>query len=101
MLVLLSNPVVSVKGSSEDIAKSLAPAVLNAEVSNGKIILTLPENGQFIVRLVSTNGRTIVSARTSGAGTNSISLAKVPMGTYLLECSGPAQKLVKTVMIGK
>jgi hypothetical protein len=101
MLVLLSNPVVSVKGSSEDRAKNSAPTLLNAEVSNGKIMLTLPGNGQFTVRLVSTNGRTIVSKRTNSEGINFISLAKVPTGTYLLECSGLSQKLVKTVMIGK
>jgi xylan 1,4-beta-xylosidase len=101
MLVLLSNPVVSVKGSSEDRAKSSAPALLNAEITNGKIMLTLPGNGQFTVRLVSTNGRTIVSKRTNSEGINFISLAKVPTGTYLLECSGLSQKLVKTVMIGK
>jgi xylan 1,4-beta-xylosidase len=101
MLVLLSNPVVPVKGSSEDRAKNSAPTLLNAEVSNGKIMLTLPGNGQFTVRLVSTNGRTIVSKRTNSEGINFISLAKVPTGTYLLECSGLSQKLVKTVMIGK
>ena len=102
MLIILTNPsVVSVKSSSESMVKNSIPISLSTEISGGKMILTLPGNGQFTVRLVSTSGRTIVSARTAGASTSSISLAKVPAGTYLLECLGLDQKFVKTVFVGK
>ena len=101
MLIILSNPAVSVNRSSDDAMKNPAPAALSAEIRSGKMMLSLPEGGRFMVRLVSTNGRTVVSTRTKSAGANFISLAKVPAGTYLLECDGSSQKLVKPVFVGK
>lgn len=100
MLITLTNPNgVSVKRSSERMTDNYVPASLRTEISNGKMMLTLPGSGQFRVRLVTPNGRTLISERTMG--TSSISLAKVPAGTYLLECSGLEQNFVKTVFVGK
>ena len=100
MLITLTNPNgVSVKRSSERMIDNYIPASFRTEISNGKMMLTLPGSGQFTVRLVTPNGRTLISER--AAGTSSISLAKIPAGTYLLECSGLEQNFVKTVFVGK
>jgi hypothetical protein len=100
MLITLTNPNgVSVKGSSERMIDNYVPASLRTEISNGKMMLALPGSGQFTVRLVTPNGRTLISER--AMGTSSISLSKVPAGTYLLECSGLEQNFVKTVFVGK
>ena len=99
MLVVLSNPSVSIKTIQDDGVKSAASIALHAEISGNKMLLTFPGSGQFNVHLYSTIGRTIFKTSTNGSG--SISLAKVPAGAYMLECSGSGQKLVKAVFIGK
>ena len=67
MLITLTNPNgVSVKRSSERMIDNYIPASFRTEISNGKMMLTLPGSGQFTVRLVTPNGRTLISEKSGG-----------------------------------
>jgi xylan 1,4-beta-xylosidase len=88
MLLVLSNPsAVSVKHQSEATLNA-APTAMRAVIHGSRMMLTLPENDRYTVRLLSASGRTIVEARTSGSGTAGISLPKIPAGVYTVHCTG-------------
>jgi xylan 1,4-beta-xylosidase len=81
--------------------KELALEKSNIAITGKSVLVSLPYSGQYTINLYSTSGRKEVGLHTAGPVNGSIALGQIPAGTYLLECSGPAQKLVKTVMIGK
>ncbi|HAJ79740.1 MAG TPA: hypothetical protein DCO75_08200, partial [Fibrobacteres bacterium] len=82
-------------------AVSMHVEKLNASVAGKNICVTLPDASNYNVRLFTTAGRQIASTRVSGIGTHSIPMFKVSSGTYMLECVGGAQKLVKPIVIGR
>jgi hypothetical protein len=74
---------------------------LSAIVKGNGLYLGLPSEGTFSVQLYSASGRKVMDRRIMAKGNTIVSLAEVTGGVYLMECSGPAQKLVKTVVVGK
>jgi hypothetical protein len=83
-----------------DIAKgSVAPAALRAEIRKGKIMLTIPEAGNYAVQLFSTSGRKVFESRGWGAGTVGIVLPKMMSGAFVLRCVSPKQSLTKRVVV--
>jgi len=74
---------------------------MNAFVLDKSIVMILPHSGNYKINLYTTGGRKETSLNFTGPGTSSFSLARVPAGAYMLECSGPAQKLVKPVVVGR
>lgn len=82
--------------------KTFAPILnINATVIGKSVVMSIPYSGNFKINLFGTNGRKEATLNATGPGTSSISLAKVPAGTYLLECSGLEHNFVKTVFVGK
>jgi xylan 1,4-beta-xylosidase len=99
MLVILSNPNGASVRRSAAAAQGAASVTLHAEIRDGRMMLTLPENDRYTVRLFSTSGRTIVTARTSGAGTVEISVPKIPAGIYMVQCIGARQSYIAQVLV--
>jgi len=82
-------------------AVSMHVEKLNAAVAGKNICVTLPDAGNYNVRLFTTAGRQVASTRVSGIGAHSIPMFKVSGGTYMLECVGGAQKLVRPIVVGR
>jgi xylan 1,4-beta-xylosidase len=80
--------------------KSFELPKLNATIIGKNIHLATSE-GEYMVRLYSANGRKVIDRQIQSKGSAVVSLANVTGGIYLLECSGPSQKLAKTIIIGK
>jgi hypothetical protein len=55
----------------------------------------------YNVQLYSASGRKVIDRRIMAKGSAIVSLAEVTGGVYLMECSGPAQKIYQTVVVGK
>jgi xylan 1,4-beta-xylosidase len=74
---------------------------LSAIVKGNGLYLSLPSDGTYSVQLYSASGRKVMDRRIMAKGNTIVSLAEVTGGVYLMECSGPAQKLHQTVVVGK
>jgi hypothetical protein len=74
---------------------------LNATLKGHSVYLTMPTDGLYSVQLFSANGRKVMDRQITSKGSAVVSLANVTGGIYLLECSGPSQKLAKTIVVGK
>ena len=100
-LIQITNTVPN-KISDPKNSQAIAPIMeMKASIVGKNVAVSLPNFGRYEINLYSTNGRKEVGLHAAGPFNGSITLGQVPAGTYLLECSGPAQKLVRTVMIGK
>lgn len=96
-LIQLTHPGTKVlpMGKASDLVK------LSAIVKGNNLYLSLPSDGMYNVQLYSASGRKVIDRRIVAKGTPFVSLADVTAGVYLLECSGPAQKLYQTVVVGR
>ena len=74
---------------------------LNATLKGHSVYLNMPTDGLYNVQLFSANGRKVLDRQITSKGSAVVSLANVTGGIYLLECSGPSQKLAKTIVVGK
>jgi xylan 1,4-beta-xylosidase len=96
-LLQLTNSAVAVRPAP---ITPLRPTLLSATVDGATLRLVLPAGERFSVRLLAANGRSVLKSRVAGGKAATISLAKVPAGSYVLECVGSAGKMVKKVMVG-
>jgi hypothetical protein len=96
-LIQLTHPgtKVSSVGKAPDLVK------LRAIVKGKGLYLGLPSDGMYNVQLYSASGRKVIDRRIMAKGSAIVSLAEVTGGVYLMECSGPAQKIYQTVVVGK
>jgi hypothetical protein len=95
-LIQLTNTVVSILPEK----KAQVRTVLNAMVDGTNLLLVLPAGERFVVKLFAANGRKVLEKLVTGKPSASLSLAALPAGSYVVECAGPLQKLVKRVVIG-
>ena len=95
-LIQLTNTVVSILPEKQ----AQARAVLSAKVDGTNLLLVLPAGERFAVKLFAANGRKVLERLVTGRPSASLSLAALPAGSYVVECAGPSQKLVKRVVIG-
>jgi xylan 1,4-beta-xylosidase len=65
------------------------------------IYLSIPDADDYSVKLFTTDGRIAASTKISGSGTHAIPMFKVANGTYMLECRGQSQRILKPIIIGK
>jgi hypothetical protein len=74
---------------------------VSASIKGRNLYLGMPTDGQLTVRMFTANGRNVMDRKILAKGTALVSLNDMTAGVYLLECAGIAQKLVKTVVVGK
>lgn len=72
---------------------------IKVKMAGKDLRIDLPSAGKYLVRLYSASGRKIVERKLTGTGI--LSLADVPAGVYMLDCTGSSQKLVTKVMVGR
>ena len=81
--------------------KSFEPVKFSAIKKGNSLYITMPSKGMYSVQLYSASGRKVIDRNIMTKATANVSLVDVTAGVYLLECSGQAQKLLKTVVVGK
>ena len=72
---------------------------IQVKMAGKDLLIDMPSAGKYTVQLYSANGRKVVERQLTG--TNVLSLADVPVGVYMLKCTGWSQELVKRVIVGR
>jgi hypothetical protein len=98
-LFVLSNPNQTSVKHPADAAARMMPAVISADIRDGKLVLNVAETGRYSVRLFSTDGRKVFESRRSCAGTAVFAVPHSLQGTFVLQCRGPKRSLVKHVVL--
>ena len=97
-LLTLTNPNGAAIKKPVDAAKATAPVVLNADIRNGRLMLTVPEPISYRVGLYTMGGRMVFECNYK-AGASGIALQKIPSGLYIIQCSSPKYSLVKQIAV--
>ncbi len=98
-LVILSNPETTKAKKKPDRTELPAQLEFRVNVNKGKINLSIPQNGPYLIRLYSGDGRKVSEDALYGPGIVAIPAEKVPAGVYVLECKGEKASLVKKTLV--